>query len=70
MEWHKKQLSNREKYTSNEVGKVIRLIVENSDNWKGAPRGNPRRAYQAMRETQARQNGWTPPDENEGREEY
>lgn len=69
-EWFKTNSDDPNKWNRNAVGIAIQAGVDSCGNWKGAPRGNPRRAHKAMLETLARRNGWVPPEENEEREDY
>lgn len=68
--WHKRNLTNRCRYSDNEVGKMIRDIAESSGNWRAARRGNPRKGKEGQLLYYARQNGYVPPEENEEREDY
>lgn len=40
------------------VGKVIKQELDKSNNWRNAPRGNPRKGLRVARERKARREGW------------
>lgn len=64
--WFADHSQDSNKWNRSAAGVAIQTGVRACGNWKNAKRGNPRKAHQAMRETLARQNGWEPPEENEG----
>jgi hypothetical protein len=42
-DWFVKNRFNKNKWNNNEVGKIIKRYIMESNNWKNAPRGNPKR---------------------------
>jgi len=46
VEWYSRNRNNPSKWNDNPVGKTIKNILNDSKNWKNAPRGNPRKAYE------------------------
>jgi hypothetical protein len=54
----KENSSNRNIWCQTELGKYLKNKINSLGYWKNAARGNPRKGFDKMRETIARQNGW------------
>jgi hypothetical protein len=47
--WFKNNINNPNKWNRGAVGPIIKQTLNNLNNWRNAPRGNPAKGYEEAR---------------------